>query len=229
MGTSRDDDNPFLLANEIVASTIGQFLRLPIPPFALMRNGSEQALFSSLHAQLEKRPDPDPTQCVKFDEHLCTGVLVFDAFIGNTDRHAGNLLVDNPDRPSKIDLIDHDRSIFGHMPDDDGASFSHETRLTDLSSKTGLLSEDWLSAKRHCFLDLITGEHLGHWFDRIESIPEWWIDDVCGSIHGLNVGKSNTDGLSKFLKLRRHNLSELFAGIKDEFTGIPSTFSWGLM
>ncbi len=109
--------NPYLLANEWICSSLGTLLRLPIPPFALMRKAAvSQRYFASLDfGTKEVLPsDMDPKRLCECLPQLATGVVIFDIFIANPDRHEGNLKTDDPDQPTVIQLFDHDHALFGH-------------------------------------------------------------------------------------------------------------------
>src|SRR3990170_1752400 len=57
--------------------------------------------------------DVVPHRCCAALPQICSGILLFDLLVANSDRHVGNLKVDDPDNPLEIDVFDHDRALFG--------------------------------------------------------------------------------------------------------------------
>ena len=124
---------------------------MPIPPFALLRKGGEKGLFASLNFGNESVPDDaDPHECVKADLELCTGVLLFDSLIANSDRHVGNIKVDRPTRPSEMFIFDHDHALFGVMPGGDELK-----RLVKLKDRLAITGQQPTGGNTHCFLKYI--------------------------------------------------------------------------
>ena len=118
------------LVNELVATTIGRALNLPIPPGYLLRarpedlpdsqklqqHGAEALIFGSRavnHPALARRFQGDPQgvdawlrgNFKRWDE-----AVIFDDWIANVDRNLGNLLVGGADQ---VWLIDHGHCFTG--------------------------------------------------------------------------------------------------------------------
>jgi hypothetical protein len=118
------------LINELIATTVGRALNLPIPKGYLLsvrpidlpdskllqQHGAEALAFGSRalnHPSLLRRFKSKPEGAVawaqtnfkKWDE-----ALIFDDWIANADRHPGNLLVGTADQ---VWLIDHGHSFTG--------------------------------------------------------------------------------------------------------------------
>lgn len=93
-GPTLSPDNPFVAANELVAAYLGQALGLPMLDFGIVEMGSNEFFASSwmppgsfypaIRADLLAR-------CENRDRVY--DLVVFDAWLCNRDRHAGNLIV----------------------------------------------------------------------------------------------------------------------------------------
>ena len=107
--------NPYLLANEWICSNIGWYLRLPIPPFALMRKSeNSERFFASLdYGKKTQASDMIPSRVAARLPKLAAGVVLFDILIANPDRHEGNLKVNDRHNPTAIEVFDHDVALFG--------------------------------------------------------------------------------------------------------------------
>lgn len=106
-----------MVASEYVAAKLGSYLGLPIPPFALVvPKGTNPAIwFASLNFNLTgySLPQIDPEQCVAAFPDLSTGVVIFDAWIANPDRHEENLNIDWSGSKPRLNVFDHGYSILG--------------------------------------------------------------------------------------------------------------------
>jgi hypothetical protein len=226
-GEGADDDSPYLMANEWIASSIGWLLRVPVPPFALMRHPGHKGMFVSLHVDPRKLvppPDTKPDELVKRHPDVSTGIVLFDILIANIDRHEGNLLVDDPDAPTQVDVIDHDRSIFGHFP---GEADQRLRRLQGKLAVTGT-PDCGTGALRHCLIDHLTNKDLFEkWLRRIETIPDTFIDDICDETMGVGVTRELVELAKAFLIERKRGIRELVFAKRAEFRSIPRG-KWGL-
>jgi hypothetical protein len=105
-GKSPSDVSPYLIANEWIAASIAQFLQLPIPPFSIMgRKRPQSRMFASYSFDGVRKNDKktvpaNPDALYKAFPDACTGIVLFDILIANFDRHARNIRVDKPDKPT---------------------------------------------------------------------------------------------------------------------------------
>lgn len=212
------DDSFYLLANEWISSQIATFLRLPVPPAALARGGvGHKGMFASLEfTGSDSEPDDvEPEACIRNHSNTCVGILLFDVVIANCDRHAGNIRVDVPSDPRQIAIIDHDRALFGTW-ETEGIS-----RLTKLRDRLALSGGSVTGQNRHCFLDFFASwEHFEEWYSRIESIPDWFVQDVCNESLGLPLSRAEADAAADFLVYRKKNIRKLVWENRHEFRGI---------
>lgn len=118
------------LVNELICTTLGRSVGLPIPEgfivrasandlpesSLLARHGDEALIFASADVgrpSLKRRLTEEGTQIL--DSLLTTWkqwdtAYIFDEWIANPDRHPGNLLIEGPD---KVWLIDHSHALTG--------------------------------------------------------------------------------------------------------------------
>jgi hypothetical protein len=212
--------SPFLVPNEMIAGCIAQFLRLPIPPFAVTSWERGIYFFSSLDFNFdsEQLPPVIADICWKHLPKLCTGVVLFDIFIANEDRHDKNLVVDNQAKPKAMRIWDHDHALLGG-----GGKLRGSQRLQKLASRLGCTAgtKTGKGSNRHCLIDAIeTVEHFGDWIARISAVPDWFIDDVCRSAKPYGLTAAEARNVAKFLKQRRNGFPELLNEHQREFSGI---------
>lgn len=223
IGRANSDDSPYLIPNEWICGNLAQFLRLPIPPFALMReNAHRKGMFASLRFGRGDQPPPDirPDACVQRHPDLCAGILMFDIWIANEDRHGRNIFVDNPARPRDIRIYDHDRALFGCF-----AGYGQK-RLKNLRDRLGCSGGSVTGGNVHCFLRRVADRnHLDAWYPRIANTPDWFIEDVCNAVVNLGITREEADSAIDFLKYRRTSLEKIVYENRAEFASIAD---WGL-
>ena len=225
IGKAASADSPYLFANEWVAGSLAQFLRLPIPPFAFLQKRTKNtAMFCSYSFKRDSVPsDVKPDRLYAKYAEVCTGIVLFDVLVLNCDRHGGNLKVDNPDNPKDFFMFDHERALFYVWPNEG------TKRLSDCAERLGISGSADSADDFHCLIDQIDSiEHVRVWIRKIASIPDWFIDDICSEIKKMGVTPKERKTLSGFLKARRSQIGELLRKHKDRFPRIPKT-DWGLL
>ena len=98
IGKHNQFESPYCIANEYIASSIGHYLRLPIPPCAITRKTPvSRPMFTCMrYLSLDSSP-PDADALPLWELHplLVTGITLFDILICNPDRNDSNVLMDN--------------------------------------------------------------------------------------------------------------------------------------
>ena len=149
---------------------------------------------------------------------LCTGIVAFDILIANRDRGKWNIKIDNPDNPSLVRVIDHERSLFYAYPDEG------EQQLLSRVDRFGITPSTVSDSGRHCLIELVNdSEMLFHWVQRIWSIPHWFITDICQEVRKLSITESECKAVTKFLIERAKGIGDLINKNHDRF---PMVKKW---
>lgn len=220
-GAKKKNGNPFLLANEWICSNLAWHLRLPIPPFALMRKGSSPRFFASLDfgGKETGAPDMRPEQVAKYMPREATGLVAFDVLIANPDRHAGNLRVDNADLPTRMEVLDHDRALLGWHLKNHG--FHRLKHVNDrLGYCKGLSEADYHPIGEA----LTTSEYFADWGARISVIPDTFIDEICNETSDLQISQELIEDTAFFLRERKRRVCDLINANRKFFRSIKR---WG--
>jgi hypothetical protein len=218
------DQSPYLIPNEWIAGSIASFLRLPVPPFAMIRRETHKGMFASLRfgRRASAPKDMNPGPCVRNHPRLCTGILLFDILIANGDRHRTNLIVDNKHDPKEIIIIDSERSLFGAGLDSDKLGIARLRRRWD---NLGVSDGTGTGDSRNCFLGVLnTVEFFEEWIQKIGMIPDWFFQDICDEVSEW-INAEEKEVLLSFLKDRRIKLRDIISKNKQAFTAIKE---WGL-
>jgi hypothetical protein len=105
---------PYIVANELVCGRIAGALLLPCPPGALMQKDVDTYFFSlDFNIAGETLPPVSASALVAKNPRLAWGIIVFDAFVMNGDRHPGNIAHDTS--TDKIQIFDHSHAFVGRV------------------------------------------------------------------------------------------------------------------
>lgn len=213
----------YCLCNEVIAAEIAHYLRLPIPPYTLLHAkapsipAKQSWWFASLDFNIAglALPPITPQECVTRLPDMATGIVLFDALIANTDRHRKNIAFDASETPPLISIYDHSHALYGVVPD--GGTF----RLSQASADLGITGTGLLEGNRHCLLDWLSSDsHFDKWITRIESIPDFLINEICEESVTYGANQEEASAMRTFLCDRRSNFRNLIETHQAEFKGI---------
>jgi hypothetical protein len=214
---------PYCIANEYIAGRIGAFLGLPVPPCGVFIDGAtpKKLWFGSLDFNIDSHtlPPVDTAMCVRDMPSESTGLLLFDILIGNSDRHAENFEID----PPRMSVFDHSHCLFGTEPT------KGEARLTAMKGRLAITGTPPTGGNRHCLLSVLdTGDHFGRWVERINALPDFFIEDVVREVRDVGAGITPAEATAAetFLKDRRDNVWEIVKANTDEFKAV---MAWPLL
>lgn len=228
-GKQATQDEPNVVANELVAFRIGTLLGLPIVPGAAMfiPPTHRQVGWVSLAYDADvsqATPSVDPARIAAAHPEQAAGTVVFDLLIANHDRHRRNLAYRQKGRKShRLGLYDHDHALWGNsglQPHD------HLNRTQNRFMLDGHgMSE--LRRNRHCLLDhLDNRELLDRWCERANRlVSDPALEQICheaADLPGPGPTKRDADYLCQVLRLRRSTLQQLIDQNLDQFPRIDA-------
>lgn len=215
---------PYCIPNEVICSGIGRFLGLPLPPSGVIHvpGRTPDQWFASFNFNLtgSALPPVDPAKCVATLRRLSTGLVLFDALVLNSDRHAKNFAVDALAKPiPAMSIFDHSHALLG------SSANAGSQRLLSLGDRLGITGKPPTGGHRHCLLDhLDTDEHFPEWLERISQIPDFFIEDLCEEVLPYGVTPQEVTDAIVTLKSRRLHMRRIVNDNRAEFTVITS---WG--
>jgi hypothetical protein len=217
---------PYCIPNELICGELGRFLRLPVPPVGIVSQASRGPLFASLDFSLagNSLPPVNVVNCVQILPSLSAGLLLFDIWVANCDRHAENFSVDFLSTPPQMNIFDHSHALFGY------AAGQGEARLATLRDRLGI---SWTTNNpvdsgqhRHCLLDAVNVDnHFTFWLDRIRATPDFYIEEVCQDAAPYGLTAQEVAAVIAFLKVRRDTLRGIVNNHRPEFSAIQA---WSL-
>ena len=195
---------PNIVAAELIAARLGQAILLPIPPaFIVDRDG--EPWFTSLDFNLagEALPPVNGGAAVDRFPDICAGIVVFDAWIMNEDRHCRNLACHTAS--GRLQVFDHSRAL---MPHRDQREFAANN------------GDNLAIGSNHCLAAHLVDE-LGftEWIRRIQEIPTFYIRQVLKDAVTVGLRSHNVNFFFHLLLERRNRLRQL---LKDHRSSFPA-------
>lgn len=202
---------PHYVAAEFICAQLANQIRLPVPPsfVAELPGEEDRPAFTALAFNLAGGSTPPiiPAEAVAAEPDLCTGVIVFDAWIINIDRHTKNISFQALRVPHKLNVFDHSHTLFFY-PD----NFTH------FADKLGITGE---RGSRHCLLDALpTAQHVGKWVERIGRVPADIIRELCQDAVDLGLPQDVADSTAVSLIDRKDRLGAVIAASRAEFLSV---------
>ncbi len=201
-------ESPFVVINELVCWHLAQALLLPIPPGFLIEHDAVPH-YVSLNFNLagEELPPADAADVVAADPALACGIVAFDAWLLNADRHPGNIAHDAA--TGRVQIFDHANAFLG----------KGRAHLEVLKGS--------LDISNHCLVrELRTPAGFSHWLPRMAAIPRYYIEDVVRSTMELGLSADDAGFCIDVLETRRRALPEMLRRSRDAFPRIEARL-WG--
>jgi hypothetical protein len=199
-------NQPFIVANELICSTLARQLMLPCPPGALMKKDEDIYYFSlDFNIAGQALPPVAAADLIAAVPKLAWGVLVFDVLVMNGDRHNRNIAFDTA--TGKVQIFDH----------------SHSFLRLDADIETALAArEKTLGIENHCLApDINTLDGMEDWLERVKLIPDYVVDEIIAAGCDCGIPPDKRQAISDFVKRRRDALEALIKGNMDRFPKLP--------
>lgn len=197
--------------NEFICGRLALLIGLPVPPGVLVTTDAGGAAYVALRfGRKGERPPPViPADLVADEPSLSAGIVAFDYWVANQDRHAGNLAYEREGVPPAA--FDHERALLGL------SRAGALQRLTDI--------DDQRSTFGGCLGALLRdGTHLVDWAHRIERLPAEAITATCAeAARDGHLGEELGSAAARFLVGRRSLVIDMLR------TTLPGVTSWGVL
>lgn len=203
---------PHIVANELIVARLAQATGLPIPPGFLVDKEGEP-WFVSLNFNLAGEPLPPirPKLLAARKPELCAGIVLFDAWVMNPDRHAKNLAHDTT--TDAVQIFDHSRALI-------------PTDLPEREYAERMVDKPGIGA--HCLAHEITdASTFPYWHRRIMAVAEHQITDALEAAVGYGLEAENVGFFRDYLLERRIRLPNIVAANRTVFPSLNlGTLSW---
>ena len=208
-------EEPNIVASEFIAARLGQAILLPIPPaFIVDRDG--EPWFASLDFNLagETLPPVTGPEIVAQFPGTSAGIVAFDVWIMNQDRHCRNLGYHSTSK--RLQVFDHSRAL---MPFGSQRAFADQHRRN-----LGI-------GNKHCLAPhLVDPLAFTQWIDRIQAVPQYYIVEVLKEAVNVGLRQHNVNYILDLLLERRTLLPQLLKENRNSFPalqfGLGSPLVW---
>lgn len=188
----RHIETPYEAYNELVAMSLGRMLGLPIPiGFVMEHDGSVYYCSGHFSASGGEAPDADVEHLAANQRKIACGIVLFDAWICNTDRHAKNLFYDSDE--GRVFLFDHGAALL---------SYSGQENLQQ-NEDTIVIHPDFAN-------EVFDFGDFNDWYDKLLRIPDFAITSASINAQSVGVTEIEAHAVSRFLIRRRSKLWSIF-------------------
>lgn len=185
---------PYVIANELICGRLARVVFLPCPPASLMEDAGE-LFFVSLDFNMSggQLPPVNAARLLSDYPELCWGIILFDVWVMNGDRHRGNLAYDTTLK--RVQVFDHSHAFAGAGG--------------DIASRFTALRND-LAMGQHCLNAISTYFGKDMWIERIQAVPDYFIEGIVEAACSVGLPPSQRSSSIELLKHRRDNLNAIF-------------------
>ncbi len=197
----RSDQQPLVVANELLCVSLARAILLPVPPGFIIEHESSPC-YVSLNFNLagEDLPPASPAGVVSQDPALACGIVLFDIWVTNCDRHDRNLMHDRG--TGRVQVFDHSHALFGP----NGGRGQLESHRKEL----GIAG--------HCLApEIVNPAGMHTWNERIKSVPDYYIRGIVEAAVAVGLPDTDRDFCADFLLERRTQLLDLIANHRETF------------
>ncbi len=206
-----DLKSPYEVFNESVASDLSRYLGLPVPDTWVVPIENE---YHCIRPELVFG-EPPPTEfeirtALSIDRNFCCGMICCDLWVANNDRKGDNVLYDKENK--SFWLIDFGNSLLYRG---ESAGIKRLQEIEDDPVK--------MFDKEYYYTDLLeNSSDLAEWIEKIESIPDWMIENSVESakitLENSEVSETEVPKIAEFLINRKNRIKQII----DELS--PSVF-----
>ena len=199
--------HPFAVANELICGQLGRGLGLPIPPgFIIEDGGTPWHVSLDFNLAGQQLPPADCAALAQRHPDLAAGIVVFDSWIVNADRHPGNLAFDQS--TGGVNLFDH----------------SHAFYAATLGRQYLINHENAALAHSHCLTPHLTDlVGVDRWLGRLNEVPRFWVEDAVQSAVSVGLPAADVQYCIDYLLNRRSALRGLLQQQQNAFRSVAPT------
>ena len=214
-GIAKDDSaEHYSVANEFICNRAAAAVGLPVPPATIAKrnDGTNANMFVCLRfsAGPTSLPAADPVELVADHPYLAAGIVAFDCWVGNWDRHAGNIAY--LQGVSGVSLFDHGRTLLRTPSGEGAAAIDAGLDLPHVYDQSALLP------------DVNDIKLLNQWSDRIARVMPELISDACDA--AATAGACTEDEAQAVERFLDHRKTRIMSYLSAEKGKLPLVSGW---
>lgn len=197
-------ENPRLVANELICARLAWSLGLPVPAGDVGNALGQGQAWVSAQLEADFAP-PDVVEVVSREPRISAGAVVFDTWVGNGDRHEGNILYH---RTVGLWLIDHDAALCAW--DGDPVVEACADRADDPVT---------LPFFKHA---LLPPQHVEFWIRKVQTLPMSVVREILADTRRRRLIDADTErAYLRYLLHRKNSLVTLVSRSRGEEGDTP--------
>lgn len=200
---------PYIVPNELICAQLAAACRLPIPPGFIVQHEGRSA-FVSMNFNLagENLPPVDSAALVAAHPSTAWGIVLFDIWMCNADRHSQNL--SHNLATNAVQIFDHSHALLGQQ------GIGHLQANSNAIAIGG-----------NCLAGHLTATAIAEgWLSRIAAVPEYVVLEVCREAALLGAEVFDGDAVAQLLLDRRSRLKELIIASRENFPQVTDWQKW---
>ena len=200
---------PYAVPNEFICGRLGLLIGLPIPPGAVLSTDDGKLAYVSLQFGPKGEPPPpvNPQEFVEDNPSTAAGVVAFDCWIGNPDRHEHNLAYVRGEPKIPVSVFDHSHALLGIQA---GVAVQQLRRTAGDPLVSGIL-------RQH----ITSSTEFEYWANRISAVSRELIRDICRMvIHPDGITANECCAAAEFLIHRKDCVLEQIRASKGRMPNI---------
>jgi hypothetical protein len=196
--------HPYAVANELLCGQLGRGLGLPIPPgFIIDDAGTPWHVSLNFNLAGQQLPPADCAALVNAYPSLAAGIVVFDSWIVNADRHPGNLAFDQAS--GGVNVFDHSHAFYA-------ATFGRQ--YLERFENSAL-------ADHNCLTQYLTDlTAVDEWLTRLDQIPRFWVESAVRDALAVGLPAADEQFCIDYLLGRRTRLRDLLRQQQHAFRSV---------
>ncbi len=205
---------PYTVPNEFICGRLGLLIGLPVPPGAVVTADDGKLAYVSLRFGPKGGSPPplDPQEFVEDNPSTAAGIVAFDCWIGNPDRHQHNLAYVRGEPKIPVIVFDHSHALLGIQA---GVAVQRLCQAAEEPLISGILRQHITSSRE-----------FEYWANRINAVSSELIRDVCQTvIHPDGITADECTAVVEYLVHRKDRILEMIQNSKGR---MPNVRQWEL-
>jgi len=207
-------DAPYAVPNEFICGRLGLLIGLPVPPGTVVTTEDGRLAYVSLQFGPKGKPPPpvNPQEFTEDNPNIAAGVIAFDHWIGNPDRHEHNLAYVRGEPKIPVTVFDHSHALLGVEV---GAAIQRLRETVHDPLVSGILRQHITSSRE-----------FGDCAKLISAISNELIRGICRTlVHPDGITVDECTAAAKFLIDRKERVLEKIRASK---VRMPNVRQWEL-
>jgi HipA-like protein len=200
----------YVVPNEFICGRLGLMIGLPVPPGVVVRTDQDDLAYVALRfGKKGELPPPVIAEHAAQDNPAMTaGVIAFDCWMSNTDRHSGNLAYSR--QGVDFAVFDHSHALLGANPATGQAYLAGRKDRPVVSSCLGP--------------HVTTAKFFSRWTQRIGALPDDLIEDIVSTV--TCKGGLTNDEAEAVVDFLRYRQSRVLSMLKQSRAEMPKASDW---